>query len=114
MAALTKVHVECGVVVDMGNASLFYGLWSETINVGASTSKSATDSSTGLTRKTSQLVFRVRAPTATEIYGAEGQSPDATLDTSIPEENNRGHLAAGELRDFPTKPGAKFATATVS
>lgn len=114
MAALTKVHVECGVIIQVGKATdLFFGIWSETLDVGQTTTKTAVNTLAGYQLVSGNVVFRVRAPTASEIYGAEGIAPDASLASSTSEENNRGHLAPGELRDFPTKVGAKFATAAV-
>lgn len=112
---LTKVHVECGVIVETGKSSdLFFGVWSETIDVGATTTKVASRDNSGLQDQTGRLVFRVRAPTAAEIFGAEGVAPNAGASVSTSEENNRAHLAAGELRDIPTRAGAKFATAAVA
>ncbi|API52841.1 hypothetical protein BMW22_15555 [Rhizobium leguminosarum] len=100
--ALTGVHVECGTSIVYGNSTLFSSIWSETIAVPGTTTQSAPSGFDG------NLVFRISAPTASEVYVAAGVTPDSTVAVSTGPNNTRAHFAANELRDITAKPGFKI------
>lgn len=101
--ALTGVHVECGTSIVYGNSTLFSSIWSETVTLPGTTTQSAPSGPFA-----GNLVFRISAPTAAEVYVAAGTAPDSTVAVSTGPNNTRAHLAANELRDIAGKPGFKL------
>ncbi|MBB3411185.1 hypothetical protein FHT87_005138 [Rhizobium sp. BK316] len=100
--ALTGVHVECGTSIVYGNSTLFSVIWSETIAVPGTTTQAAP-----VGPFNGNLIFRISAPTAAEVYVAAGIAPDSTVAVSTNANNARAHLAANELRDIAAKEGFK-------
>lgn len=109
--ALTGVHVECGTSIVYGNSTLFSSIWSETVTLPGTTTQSApTGPFAG------NLVFRISAPTAAEVWVAAGGpgTPDSTVAISTGPLNTRAHLAANEMRDIACKPGFKLNASAVA
>jgi hypothetical protein len=109
--ALTGIHVECGTSIVYGNSTLFSSIWSETITSlpGTTTQQAPANSPFA-----GNIVFRISAPTASEVYVAAGTNPDSTVANSNGDPNKtRAHLAANELRDITAKPGFKVNASVV-
>lgn len=106
--ALTGVHVECGTSIVYGNSTLFSSIWSETVTLPGTTTQAAPTGFDG------NLVFRISAPTASEVWVAAGTAPDSTIAISTGPNNTRAHLGANELRDITAKPGFKINASAVA
>jgi hypothetical protein len=102
--ALTGVHITCGYVLDRRGVKLFSPIWSETIAIGGTTTQVAPGSAQGLLAEDeASLVFRVRAPSASEVYVAADPAPDATQAIGNQKSTVRQHLASGQEKDIPAK-----------
>ncbi|KQS77178.1 hypothetical protein ASG25_17600 [Rhizobium sp. Leaf384] len=106
--ALSGVHVTCGYVIDRRGVKLFSPLWSETVAIGGTTTQVAPGVQQGLVSEDeASLVFRVRAPSSSEIYVAADAAPDASQAVGSQRSTVRQHLVGGQEKDLPAKAGWK-------